>query len=392
MADAVGAEHAFFSTCGSSLSVKAAMLAVAGVRRELLVGRDAHKSVVAGLIFSGLQPRWVTPRWDPELHLAHPPSPEQVDEAWERYPDAAGALVVSPTPYGTCADIGRHRRGLPRAGQAADRRRGVGRASAVPRRPADLGDGRRRGRLRGQRAQDGRRASSRVRCSMCRATWSTPPHLAACADLLRTTSPNVLIYAAMDGWRRQMVEHGRDLLRRGAGSGGRGAGPHRAMPGLHVLRGRVPAGRGLPRPRPAAHPDRLSASWASADIRPRTGCASTTGIDMGTQRPPPDRGDAVDRRRRAQHERLLDRATGTGRGGRDAAGPPRVSCPTPANWSWSRCTLPRDAFFGAVEQVPADDAVGRVAAEQITPYPPGIPASLPGERITAEVVDYLAPA
>ncbi len=30
MADAVGAEHAFFSTCGSSLSVKAAMLAVAG--------------------------------------------------------------------------------------------------------------------------------------------------------------------------------------------------------------------------------------------------------------------------------------------------------------------------------------------------------------------------
>ena len=33
MADAVGAEHAFFSTCGSSLSVKAAMLAVAGVVR-----------------------------------------------------------------------------------------------------------------------------------------------------------------------------------------------------------------------------------------------------------------------------------------------------------------------------------------------------------------------
>jgi arginine decarboxylase len=53
MADAVGAEHAFFSTCGSSLSVKAAMLAVAGGHRELLVSRDAHKSVVAGLILSG---------------------------------------------------------------------------------------------------------------------------------------------------------------------------------------------------------------------------------------------------------------------------------------------------------------------------------------------------
>ena len=106
MADAVGASSAFFSTCGSSLSVKAAMMAVAGyVGGGLLLGRDSHKSVVAGLIFSGLQPRWIAPRWDAERHLSHPPSPEQVAEAWERHPDAAGALIVSPSPYGTCADL-----------------------------------------------------------------------------------------------------------------------------------------------------------------------------------------------------------------------------------------------------------------------------------------------
>lgn len=51
--------------------------------------------------------------------------------------------------------------------------------------------------------------------------------------------------------------------------------------------------------------------------------------------------------------------------------------------------LPRDAFFGPAEQVSADDAVGRVCAEMLTPYPPGIPAVLPGERITAPVLDYL---
>ena len=38
------------------------------------------------------------------------------------------------------------------------------------------------------------------------------PHLSACADMLSTTSSNVLIYAAMDGWRRQMVQHGHQLL------------------------------------------------------------------------------------------------------------------------------------------------------------------------------------
>jgi len=36
--------------------------------------------------------------------------------------------------------------------------------------------------------------------------------LSACADLLMTTSPNVMVYAALDGWRRQMVQHGRELL------------------------------------------------------------------------------------------------------------------------------------------------------------------------------------
>src|ERR1700704_5335740 len=82
MADAVGAEQAFFSTCGSSLSVKAAMLAVGGGKGSLLVARDAHKSVVAGLIFSGVQPRWIRPRWDTSLHLAHPPSPEEVTATW----------------------------------------------------------------------------------------------------------------------------------------------------------------------------------------------------------------------------------------------------------------------------------------------------------------------
>lgn len=47
---------------------------------------------------------------DTGLHVAHPPSPEQVARAWDAHPEAAGALIVSPTPYGTCADIDGHPR------------------------------------------------------------------------------------------------------------------------------------------------------------------------------------------------------------------------------------------------------------------------------------------
>ena len=50
---------------------------------------------------------------------------------------------------------------------------------------------------------------------------------------------------------------------------------------------------------------------------------------------------------------------------------------------------PRDAFFGPTAQVRAAEAAGRIAAEQITPYPPGIPAVVPGERLTDVVIEYL---
>jgi arginine/lysine/ornithine decarboxylase len=90
MADAGGAGHAFFSICGSSLSVKAAMLAVAGWHGRILASRDAHKSVISGLVLSGLEPVWLQPRYDEVLHLAHPPSPQDVAATLERDGDVAG--------------------------------------------------------------------------------------------------------------------------------------------------------------------------------------------------------------------------------------------------------------------------------------------------------------
>ena len=235
MANAVGAEQAFFSTCGSSLSVKAAMLAVAGGQGDLLISRDAHKSVVAGLVFSGVQPQWIRPRYDTRLHLAHPPSPEQVEQAWQEHPDAAGALIVSPTPYGTCADIFSiaslcHRRGKPLIVDEAW-------GAHLPFHPdlptwamdagADvcvvsvhkMGTGFEQGSVFHRQGN-----------------LVDPDQLSACADMLMTTSPNVMVYAALDGWRRQMVQHGHHLLDAALTLAGQVRQDIDALPGLHVLR------------------------------------------------------------------------------------------------------------------------------------------------------------
>jgi lysine decarboxylase len=51
---------------------------------------------------------------------------------------------------------------------------------------------------------------------------------------------------------------------------------------------------------------------------------------------------------------------------------------------------PREAFLGPQEVVPFEEAAGRVAAESLAAYPPGVPNVLPGERLTRETLDYIA--
>jgi arginine/lysine/ornithine decarboxylase len=387
MAEAVGANQAFFSTCGSSLSVKAAMLAVAGGKRELLVSRDAHKSVVAGLIFAGVEPRWITPRYDSNLHLAHPPGPEDVERAWSAHPDAAGAVIVSPTPYGTCADLAAiaeicHARGKP---LIVDEAWGAHLPfhDDLPTWAMDagadvcvvsvhkMGTGFEQGsvfHLQGDRID--------------------PAHLSACADLLMTTSPNVLIYSAIDGWRRQMVQHGRELLGRTLELARTTRAAIEERDGLHVLG------------------DELVAKEASSDFDPlhvlidvsELGVSGYQVADWAREHCRLDFGLSDHRRVEAtlsvaDDEQTVDRLLATlDKVVAAAAGLPRapqVRLPELPDLEIEPVVLPRDAFFGPQELVPVEEAVGRVAAEQLTPYPPGIPALVPGERITEPIIEYL---
>ena len=57
---------------------------------------------------------------------------------------------------------------------------------------------------------------------------------------------------------------------------------------------------------------------------------------------------------------------------------------------WGPLDLPpRDAFFAPQEPVALEDAAGRVAAESLAAYPPGIPNVLPGERISPETIEFI---
>jgi arginine/lysine/ornithine decarboxylase len=387
MADAVGADHAFFSTCGSSLSVKAAMLAVAGHDGHLILGRDVHKSVVAGMVFSGLQPCWVAPQWDARLHIAHPPSPAQIAEAWERYPHAAGALIVSPTPYGTCADIA----GIAEVCHSFDKPLIVDEAwgahlpfhDGLP--PWAMDAGADVCVVSVHKMGMGFEQGSVFHVQGKRVDF---PHLSACADLLMTTSPSVPVYTAIDGWRRQMVEHGGELMEHALELARSTRERIEKLPGLHVLEGelvREEASHGLDRLQILIDLSGLAisgyqaADWLREKELVDVGLSDHARI-LATISAADD--DTTAERLLAALARLTKAAVAL-------AEPVPVQIPDPPSLELETVNRPRDAFFSRFEDVKAKDAPGRIAAEQITPYPPGIPAVLPGERISREVIEYL---
>lgn len=388
MAEAVGASSAFFSTCGSSLSVRAAMMAVAGgADGGLLLPRDSHKSVVGGLIFSGIRPRWIVPRWDAERHLCHPPSPERVAGAWEENPDAAGALVVSPSPYGTCADLAAiaeicHDRGKP---LIVDEAWGAHLPfhEDLPTWAMDAGADVCVVSVHKMGAGFEQGSVYHIQGDLI-----DRERLTACADLLMTTSPSVPIYAALDGWRRQMVHHGHELLDGALELAGDVRGRIDEISDIEVLE-HVLLGT------EASHDlDRLQvlidvAGTATSGYQARDWLREQRCLDVGL----------------ADHRRILvtmsfaddagtaDRLLDALHGWRDAATsfqrPADIRLPSPQELQLETVQLPRDAFFGPTEMVAASRAAGRIAAEQLTPYPPGVPAVVPGERLDAAVIEYL---
>jgi len=50
---------------------------------------------------------------------------------------------------------------------------------------------------------------------------------------------------------------------------------------------------------------------------------------------------------------------------------------------------PRQATFRSARRIPLNEARDQVCAEQVIPYPPGIPLLMPGEVISAEMIDYV---
>jgi arginine/lysine/ornithine decarboxylase len=391
-AEAVGAKQTLFSTNGSSLSVHVAIMTVAGPGETLVMARNGHKSSFAGLVMSGASPVYIDPYYDEQLEIALGPEPAELARALDEHPHAKAALVFTPSYYGTSADIGAlakacHDRDLPLVTDDA-----WGLDYALPGHPdlppSALAEGSDLAIGSVHKTLTGMGQTSVLSVGSDRIDTE---RLQFCFELEESTSASSLLLSSIDGARRQFVRDGHELL-------------GRAVTSARLLRDRL---RDEVPELTVVDPEQLVGlpGVVAADpthVLIETCSVGLTGFEADDWLRDERQVDVelVDHRRVmplvtfAHGEQEVERLVGALRDLVDERGDPGGSTdvaplPSRRELRTEQAMLPRDAFFASTENVKPADAVGRVSAELVTPYPPGIPAVAPGEVYSEAIVEYL---
>lgn len=117
-AEVFHADHTLFSVHGTSGAIQTMVMGVVNPGEKIIVPRNIHKSVIAGLIMSGADPVYMLPEYDAELGITKNITVNTVNHMLQFHPDAKAVLVTSPSYNGICADVKEiaelvHSRGIP---------------------------------------------------------------------------------------------------------------------------------------------------------------------------------------------------------------------------------------------------------------------------------------
>jgi arginine decarboxylase len=104
-AQAFGADYTFFSVQGTSGAIIAMIMSVCGPGDKILVPRNVHKSIMSAIVFSGAIPIFIHPEVDSYFGISHGITPDSIERALVLHPDTKAVLVINPTYYGISGDL-----------------------------------------------------------------------------------------------------------------------------------------------------------------------------------------------------------------------------------------------------------------------------------------------
>ncbi len=379
-----GADWGRISVGGSSHGNQTLVLAICRPGDEVIVTRTLHRSLLLGMVLAGVTPVWVSPEVDPTTGLPTRVPVERLERALAEHPGARAAFLVEPTYVGTLSDIAAHARvaharGIP---LVVDQAWGAyfGFHPELPKHALQAGAD-----AMVTSAHKTLPAYTQSALILAQTERIDRDRLERAYEATATTSPSGTIAASADAARAllerdgerllgnliQIVDHTRDRLR--------------AIPGLVLLDDVVEPTVILDRAKLAMNVSGSGATGLAIEDHLVARGMPVELADRDTVVPIISMNDdlaAVDRVADGVAE-AIERERST----------PRPVLPS-ISWTVEPHVVisPRDAFFAAHHSVPAEEAIGRVSAEVVAPYPPGIPVLAPGERITREAVEGLRQA
>jgi arginine decarboxylase len=371
-----GADWCRFSVAGSTHGNQALALAVGSPGQEVIITRILHRSLLLGLVLAGLRPVWVRPEMDPGSGLPAAVAVDTVRDALAAHPGACAVFLGDPSYVGTIGDLAghaaaAHEAGVPLVVDAAWAAH-LGFHPDLPSHAIAAGAD-----AMVTSAHKALPAYTQGALVLARTGLLDAARLDRAFEATHTTSPTGSIMASIDAARALLARDGKELCARLLRSVAAAKERLRQVPGLEVLDG------------PGVEPTKLVVLLAGTGAN---GYAIENDLvaagmmvemaDRDTLVPIPVLADDEDQVARFV-EAMIEAIE------RHRSAPRHLE--TAAAWSVVPQTIlaPREAFFAPNETVAADAAVGRVSAELIAPYPPGVPVLAPGELITAQALNAL---
>lgn len=379
-----GADWGRISVGGSTHGNQTLMLALCRPGDTVVVTRTLHRSLLLGMVLSGVNPVWVRPDVDPTTGLPTHVPVERVERALARHPEARAVFLVEPTYVGTVSGIAghaavAHRHGVP---LVVDQAWGAyfGFHPDLPPHAIQAGAD-----ALVTSAHKTLPAYTQAALVVARTERIDRARLDRAFEATATTSPSGTIAASADAARAllhrdgerllghlvRIVDHARDRLR--------------PVPGLVLLDDVIDPSVLLDRAKLAINVSGIGATGLGVEDDLVARGMPVELADRDTVVPIISINDDVQ-----SVDLFVDAVTASVEQQR---GPARHVVPS-ISWTVDPDVVvaPRDAYFAPHVTVAVDDAIGQVSAELVAPYPPGIPVLAPGERITAAAVEGLRQA
>lgn len=116
-AELYGADDCWFSINGTTALIEAMIMGTVGPDETIIIPREAHRSVISGLVLSGVKPVYMDCQFDERWGIPLGVSLEDAVRTMEAHPEAKAILLVYPNYYGVGVDIVKivkeaHKRGM----------------------------------------------------------------------------------------------------------------------------------------------------------------------------------------------------------------------------------------------------------------------------------------